>query len=140
MTTDHEKPDADEFTSRLVPIAPGKLSIEELVRETYAVHFVMWNAGVEDTTTAIRRIANAPVPGAPYVAVLGRRRGIEFLMHIAPVLGEAEQRAFDEAWTGFAARQPRMSSAERDQMVVGTLGLLNRGLLERALRTKGLID
>ena len=117
----------------------GEPSVEQLVQETYAAHYVMWNAGVEDTLTGVRRIMNAPLPGERYAIVAGRARDREFVFFVAPLVSEDRYRAFMEAWEGFAERQPRMTTAERDAVVAGTATLALRTQITAALAAKGLI-
>lgn len=122
----------------LVDAGDVEPTLEQLIREAYAAHFIMWNLGITETVTAVRPLLNAPLPGEHYALVACRARGREFVYHIAPLVTEAERTAFLEAWAGFASRQPRMSLAERDAMVLGTITLSVRPRLEHALRQKGL--
>lgn len=111
----------------------------EVVRETYAVHYVLFNLGIEpdDIYVSIHRVANAPLP-FPYVNVQVKRDGAEWNMWIAPLRTPADERQFRAAWQEFSSNQPSLSTAERDAVVVGTGAVEQVDDIERTLNAKGI--
>lgn len=113
-------------------------AMDEIVRETYAVHYVLWNLGIEpdDIFVSIHRVANAPLP-FPYANVMVKRDGREWNMWIAPLRTDAIVRQFEAAWHEFSLRQPSLSQTERDQIIAGCGSLHQVESIRATLEQKG---
>lgn len=77
-------------------------AVADLVRETYAAHYVLWNVGIEPAEikviVALRILPDDPRPSIG-VAVCVQRGGLTFTMPVGPELAsEAEREAFKTAW------------------------------------------
>jgi hypothetical protein len=111
--------------------------IAALVREAYAVHYMLTNLGFEpaEVQACIRTVANADPP-EPYACVLLERAGKQFVVHLQPVTEEQEA-LFQQAWLAFAEAKRRMTRAELDALVTGSELYARRDELLWALVDRG---
>jgi hypothetical protein len=92
--------------------------IQQVVREAYALHFLLMNLGFspDDLWAGTANVANAKPPGV-YAVVTLKAQGKEFLYWIARVC-PADERRFQRAWVEFAKKQPELSHDLLDRIVI----------------------
>lgn len=114
--------------------------IELAVHATYAVHVIMFGSGLEpdEVEVTICRVANAPT-NDPYVTVIARRKGQQYVAWLVPLPRTEDIRAFRKAWLSFANRQSTTPRRELDAIVHGSLVYLQLPEIVQGLIDKGLV-
>jgi hypothetical protein len=114
-----------------------------VVAEAYVVHFMMFGCGLaaDDVFVGVEPVAGAPTVD-PYAFVVARRGGArdqQFLFWIAPLPTRRDDEDFRKAWTLFSHRQPTISRADLDLLVVRSQAYQHFPELRQGLIKKGLI-
>lgn len=111
--------------------------VQQAVRETYALHFLLMNLGFDPDLifAGCANVKNAEPPGV-YAAVKLMAQGKEFLYWIVRVC-PADERRFERAWTEFAQKQPKMDKGDLDRIVVASQVYAQAELITKKLLEKG---
>lgn len=93
------------------------LTIEQLIKETYATHYLLRNLEfpAEDIFVGVPLVANAETPGRNATVQL-RHAGKQFTIILGPIFSDQEENEYINKWTEFAYSQPhqrKMVSTER---------------------------
>lgn len=114
-------------------------ALDQLIVDTYAVHFVLWNLGVTPDEIFVQAalIANAPKPGV-HATVTVKRAGKSWVMWLDRLEGNPEILQFEAAWRDFASRQPELSEDAKDALVarsraIGQMEEIRQGLLAKGI-------
>lgn len=94
------------------------LTIDQLVRETYAVHHILRNLEfpAEDIYVGTPLVSNAETPGCNVVVQL-RHDGKEFTLVLGPLRNDEEEAEYTRKWTEFSYSYTSKSKAELDKLI-----------------------
>lgn len=114
------------------------MNVEEMVSETYALHYVLMNLGfrADDIFVLAADVPNVEPPGRWLVGQL-RTQGCELNYTVAPLPTEEVEKLFIEAWQKFAAAQPKMDRKVLDVWVHGSRVWRDKVQILKVLTLKG---
>lgn len=111
--------------------------VQQVVRETYAVHFLLMNLGFDpdDIFVGNLNLSNAQPPGvhACVKLVAQEKEFIYWIVRVCP----ADERRFERAWREFARNQPKMDKGVLDRIVVASQVYAQAEEIVRKLLEKG---
>lgn len=118
----------------------ARVSVEEIVRDTYAVHFVLSGFGIDadEIYVGAQAISNAEEPGV-HATVSVKRGGKTWLMWLHPLRSLGEVRQFEQAWHAFIARRRTLGQDELDGFIAPSPALLQVEPIRQGLIGKGIL-